>query len=31
MNNSVREKYVNCKSLDDILDLNMGPRGKRTI
>lgn len=27
MSNSEREKYVNCKSLDDILDVEYGPRG----
>jgi hypothetical protein len=34
MNNSEREKYVNCKSLDEILDVEYGPRGgrgKRTV
>ena len=27
MSNSEKEKYVNCKSLDDILDVEYGPRG----
>ena len=27
MNNNEREKYVNCKSLDEILDVEYGPRG----